>query len=426
MSEGHSPTTTIAMFGWGDRFEDYHDRIGVSLETFRDELTGGWLFNYVEALAGARVQTVLFFFSARVDTITRFRHVATGVPVCVFPTPRAHRKLRNARLRYRPESRALTTLATWVATPLRALATELRRESCAALLCQEYEFGRFDALVGLGRAMRLPVFATYQGADSRVSAIETPVRHVTMRSARGLVIASAEEAERVRSTYGVAPSKIARIPNPVDVMRWRPADRAEARRRLGLPTSATIVEWHGNVQMHRKGLDVLLDAWYALCARRPKDALLLLLVGSGRDSEQLRHRIAGHPQVRWLDRYLHDRSFLWDHLSAADIYALPSRHEGFAVAAVEAMACGLPVVASDVSGVREIVGEGHSAGGIVVPPEDCEALADSLGLLVADLGLARRLGANARRRAEETFSFEVVGEELKDFLLGRGEEAVGQ
>ena len=405
------------MFGWGDRFEDFHDRIGVSLDTFRDELTGGWLFNYVEALGAAGVRTVLFFVSARVETITRFTHGATGVPVCVLPAPRLHVKLRNARLRYRPESGILTALATWTATPLRALASELRRESCNALLCQEYEFGRFDAIVGLGRVMRLPVFATYQGANWRVSRVETPIRHIAMRLAEGLVIASATEVERVRSSYRLPISRIAPIPNPFDVKKWSPRDRDTARTRLHLPLDATIVEWHGNVEMQRKGLDILLDAWDEVCSRRHNDRNVLLLVGSGRDDRQLRERTGENQSIRWIDRYLHDRDLLWDYLSAADIYALPSRHEGFAVAAVEALACGVPVVATDVSGVREIVGEGQGAGGVIVPPEDPVSLAESLDRLMADIGRARQIGSSARRRAEERFSFEVVGEQLKNFIL---------
>ena len=406
------------MFGWGDRFEDYHDRIGVSLDTFRDELTGGWLFNYIEALERAGVRAVLFFVSARVDEIRRFTHRPTGVPVCVFPAPRIHVKLRNARLRYRTESGALTALATWTATPLRSLAREIRRESCVALLCQEYEFGRFDAIANLGLVMRLPVFATYQGANWRVSRLETPIRHVSMRLARGLVIASGNEAERVRSAYRLSTSKIARIPNPMDVEKWTPRDRVAARTRLGLPLGATIVEWHGNVQVRLKGLDILLDAWDEICSRIPEKELVLLLVGGGRDADLLRERIGRNPTIRWVDRYLHDRDLLWDHLSASDIYALPSRHEGFAVAAVEALACGVPVVASDVSGVREIVGEGEFAGGVIFPPENAPALTNSLHRLITDIELARRMGSAGRRRVEELFSLEVVGEQLRNFLFG--------
>jgi hypothetical protein len=73
------PQSTIALFSSGDLFEDFHDTIGVSLETFRDELTGGWLFNYVDALRQAGVQTVLFFVSARVSETLRFTHVARSM-----------------------------------------------------------------------------------------------------------------------------------------------------------------------------------------------------------------------------------------------------------------------------------------------------------------------------------------------------------
>lgn len=61
-------------------------------------------------------------------------------------------------------------------------------------------------------------------------------------------------------TYAVPPEKIAHIANPVDVANWQPVERSEARAGLGIPPDARVVEWHGHVQVWRKGLDVLLDA----------------------------------------------------------------------------------------------------------------------------------------------------------------------
>jgi glycosyltransferase involved in cell wall biosynthesis len=157
----------------------------------------------------------------------------------------------------------------------------------------------------------------------------------------------------------------------------------------------------------RKGLDVLLDAWGLVCAERPDRDLLLLLVGQGRNTGELRRRVEGDRRVRWIDRYVH----------AADVYTLPSRHEGFAIAPLEAMACGLPVVAADASGVADLLGDGEEAGGVVVPREDPVALATALRRLLEDPTLAHQLGSHARRRAEEEFSLAVVGLRLRDFVF---------
>jgi glycosyltransferase involved in cell wall biosynthesis len=403
----------------GDQFEDFFDKIGVSFEIFRTQTTGGWLFNYVDALRGAGVRTILVFVSATVDSPLRFIHAQTGTVGWLLPSPRLHRKVRGASQRLAPRSDVLPVVASYLATPLRILRRTLRAEGCVAILCQEYESARFDLCTLLGRAMGLPVFATYQGAKPGPR-LERPVRAVAVRNSTGLIIAASEEIRRVRRTYRVPSRKIANIPNPFDAQTWQPIDRRRAREEVGIAPDARVVEWHGHVQIWRKGLDVLLDAWDLICEGRPDANLLLLLIGSGRNTAELRDRVQSDPRIRWIDRYVHDRRELWRYICAADIYTLPSRHEGFAVAPLEAMAAGLPVVAADASGVADLLRRGEEAGGIIVPREDPAALAAALGRLLDDDHLARDLGARARRRAERDYSLEVVGRNLRRFMFGDG------
>ena len=412
----------VALLPAGDRFEDFFDKVGVTLEAFRQDQTGGWLFNYVEALDRTECDAVVVFMSARVPAAVRFVHGPTGCQVSVLPSPVLHRKLRAARWRFAPKSRLLRSLEAYVATPPRALGRELRELGCATILCQEYESARFDVCVLLGRLAGLPVFATYQGAQHGHSPAEIPLRRLAMRRCAGVIIGSASERERVRGRYRLPERMVAPIPNPLDVRRWRPQGRDEARRALGLPLDRRTVIWHGRVQIERKGLDLLLVAWREVCAARPDRQPLLLLVGSGRDAADLRNRVADLPDgaVHWVDEYVHDRERVWRYLSAADVATLPSRHEGFPVAALEAMACALPLVAADVSGVRDLL---HALPdqdtGIVVPPGDARALAVALGILVDDEDLSRRLGSSARSVAE-AFSLENVGRQLADVLFQGG------
>jgi glycosyltransferase involved in cell wall biosynthesis len=92
--------------------------------------------------------------------------------------------------------------------------------------------------------------------------------------------------------------------------------------------------------------------------------------------------------------------------------------EGFPVAVVEAMACGLPVVATDISGVRDALGDEPT--GLVVPREDVQALAAAIGRLLDDELLRRLLGERARQRAESEFSLQTVGSRLCAFMEQRG------
>jgi len=422
----------IALLPWGNLIEDFLDSIGVSFERFRDEMTGGWMFGYVDALRQAGVRTVLICVSARVREVTRSIHRPTGASLCLLPALGSYRLL-SRRLgdpyawmddearRRRPVRAALRDVAPYLATPLSRLWRELRREGCAAVLCQEYEYPRFDVCVLLGRLMRLPVFATFQGGDWQMSRLERPVRPHTLRSCAGLIVPTGTEAERLGIRYGVPAEKLARIFNPLDLAGWGPcdaADREATRRALGIPMAARVVVWHGRIDLHRKGLDVLLDAWRRL-ARGDRR---LLLVGTGTDSPELHRRLGGPdlPGVVWIDEYVLDRGALQRYLAAADVYTLPSRHEGFPVAPLEAMACGLPVVAADAQGVPDILDGGEAVGGLVVPRADPGALASALARLLDDAALAGELGRRARRRVEERFSLAAVGAQLREFLSRRG------
>jgi starch synthase len=121
--------------------------------------------------------------------------------------------------------------------------------------------------------------------------------------------------------------------------------------------------------------------------------------------------------VLWLNEFVQDRSVIRRYLSAADVYAFPSRQEGFPVAPIEAMACGLPMVAADAPGIPDILEGGEASGGLVVPRDNAVDLALALGRLLEDKAWGRELGRRARRRVESCFSLEAVGRQLRAFLL---------
>lgn len=414
--------------------EDFLDSIGLSLDDFCTSMTGGWCFGYIEALRAAGWQTTLFCISRQVEASTSLQHIPSDTPICLLPVSSAYVTLSRGivdsygKLGDRALSRATglrriariarLEISPYLATPIRPLVYQLWREGCTVILTQDYEYASFDICVLLGRMLRVPVYATFQGSTGGGRRLERLIRPHALRAAQGLIISSDGEAARVAERYGVGPEKIWRIPNPIDLDLWWPLNRDEARRQLGLSTQTRIVVCHGRIQMQHKGLDVLLDAWERVSASSIGRDSRLLLIGSGSDNAILRERLEslGSSAIQWIEHYELDRTVIRRHLSAADVYVLASRAEGFPVAPLEAMACGLPIVASDIPSIRYILRDDSDSGGLIVPTEDPRALADALQRLLDDPDLRRDLGQKARRNVEKRFSIESIGGQLDRML----------
>ncbi|MEA5604519.1 glycosyltransferase family 4 protein [Nostoc sp. UHCC 0252] len=425
----------IALLHWGDLIEDFLDTIGVSFEAFCNEMTGGWMFGYIDALKLVDVRTVLFCISARVTEPTRYIHKLTGATICVLPAPKIYHVARrqipkpyawnlneaigDIQGSHRRLVAILKDMSPYLATPLITLAKEIRREGCQAILCQEYEYARFDVCVLLGKLIGLPVFATFQGGDFQLSRWERLLRPLTLRFCAGLIVATQTEVQRVQSKYNLPSAKLARIFNPLDITNWQAIDRSEARTALNIPLDAQVIVYHGRIEIQRKGLDILLDAWKQVLSDRTGKDLRLLLVGTGSDANKLHQMIAQMQLhgVLWVDEYVRDRAAIQRYLSAADVYTLPSRHEGFPVAPIEAMSCSLPIVASDTHGMRDILVKGEASGGLLVPCGDAIALALALGRILDNQAWGHELGKLGQCRVVECFSLEAIGEQLRDFLF---------
>ncbi|MFW6132727.1 MAG: glycosyltransferase [Planctomycetota bacterium] len=208
------------------------------------------------------------------------------------------------------------------------------------------------------------------------------------------LVCASESARRWHARRSGLPAwRYAVIPTGVDAPGCAPD--AEARRRLRaeweVEDDALLVAYVGRLD-RRKGVDVLLAALSHLAARGEPHRLVI--VGDGPQCDMVRTFIAhgeGGGHCRWVERVPDARAVL----SAADVFAMPSRCDEFGVAVGEAMAAGLPVIATDVPGVRELVG--HDRTGLLVEPEDVVGVAEAIERLAGDADLRRRLGRAGRR-----------------------------
>ncbi|MFE2042708.1 glycosyltransferase [Streptomyces sp. NPDC059477] len=196
---------------------------------------------------------------------------------------------------------------------------------------------------------------------------------------------------RAERETGVAAGIAARwtvVPNGVDTERFRPAAPRAVRASLlpGVAPDAPLVVCVGRL-CRQKGQDVLLAAWEAVLRRVP--GARLVLVGDGPDRERL--AAAGGGRVLFAGAVADPVPWY----RAADLVVLPSRWEGMALAPLEALACGRPVVMSEVAGARESLPPALAAHGLV-PPDDPAALARAITTLLLDPPLGEELGARGR------------------------------
>ncbi|MEV0121200.1 glycosyltransferase [Streptomyces sp. NPDC050703] len=239
---------------------------------------------------------------------------------------------------------------------------------------------------------RLPtVFQPHAWSFEAVGGLTAPLTRCWERRAARWTdrIVCVSEAEWITGRRAGVTGAYTVVPNGVDVTRFSPGRRADARGGL-LPASfarAPLVVCVGRL-CRQKGQDVLLRAWAAVSAALP-DARLVL-VGDGPDAAGLRD--LADPAVTFAGTT--DDAAGW--YRAADVVVLPSRWEGMALAPLEAMACGRPVVVTDVDGARESLPPADRAHALV-PPGNPAALAGALLALLRDRPLRAGLGRRGRR-----------------------------
>ncbi|KIE28069.1 glycosyl transferase [Streptomyces sp. MUSC 125] len=210
------------------------------------------------------------------------------------------------------------------------------------------------------------------------------------------------EAERATGERAGVHASYVVIPNGIDTERFSPGPRPALPPRPGSGTGpgagpntgtpAPLVVCVGRL-CRQKGQDVLLRAWEDVVAAVPRARLIL--VGDGPDRAALR-RLA-HPSVQFTGAVAD--SVPW--YRAADLVVLPSRWEGMALAPLEALGCGRPVVLTDVDGARESLPPAFAAR-CLVPPEDPAALAGAVAGLLSDRSLRAALGDQGRRHVLST------------------------
>ncbi len=212
------------------------------------------------------------------------------------------------------------------------------------------------------------------------------------------------ESEELQTHYQAGAEQIMIVPPGVDLITFHPCNQEESRARHSVDPSAQIVLFVGRLQP-LKAPDVLIEAVAEMIRRRPerRDHLRLIIIGSPSGpetdwSDSLGHAIRDHGLADVIVLRPHsprDELFRW--YCVADVVGVPSYNESFGLVALEAQACGRPVVATDVGGLRSAVD--NRVTGLLVDGHDPRHWADALEAVLDDPGLASRLGRQAAQHA---------------------------
>jgi glycosyltransferase involved in cell wall biosynthesis len=231
----------------------------------------------------------------------------------------------------------------------------------------------------LGRALGLPVVCTIHGSDINLyphrSRAAWWATRWALRRLDGIVTVSHRLRDNVRALAG--PVAVHVVPNGANSAKFVQHPRAEARRRLNLPADQTILLFVGNL-IEVKGTAYLIEAF----ARLQRPDTLLYIVGAG----HLKDRLAAlavslgvGASTRFVGRQSHDEMPLW--LSAADCLVMPSLSEGFPTLLPEAMLCRVPIVATDVGGIPDLLV--HAERGWLAPRGDVSALVTGIETMLS-------------------------------------------
>ncbi|OPZ51595.1 MAG: Capsular glucan synthase [Firmicutes bacterium ADurb.BinA052] len=233
------------------------------------------------------------------------------------------------------------------------------------------------------------------------------MERIGIENSERVIAVSQEMREDVLRFYNVAPEKVVVVHNGIDLAGYRRTADSSALASYGI--RQPYVLFVGRIS-RQKGIMHLLDAAASIRA-----GVGIVLCAGSPDTEDVKEelaaRVSSMDNVVWIDRML-PRDHVIQLYSHASVFVCPSVYEPFGIINLEAMACEIPVVASRVGGIPEVVVDGET--GLLVPPRDPAALAEAINLILGSAELSARFGKAGRARVEKHFSWQAIAMQTKE------------
>jgi glycosyltransferase involved in cell wall biosynthesis len=293
----------------------------------------------------------------------------------------------------------------------------IRKEQPSIIHAHGYVAGTIAAMAGSLAGARSILCTLHNLFPPSASPVGKRALQICGRSCTHL-IAITQAVKDSATVVGVDPSKIVIIPNGIELSIYQqPHDKALIRQKLGIDPAAPVVLTASRL-IPAKGIDTLLRAATGL--RQIFPSIQVLIAGDGPQREELK-TLAKELELDETVQFLGERKDIPELLAASDVVAVPSLAEGQSILILEGMASRLPVVASDIGGMKEMIQDGET--GLLVPAANPTALAQALGLVLNDAKLAEKLGTQGQRFVEANMTLEQMLEKTRRLYRDEIEKA---
>lgn len=298
-----------------------------------------------------------------------------------------------------------TRAHAWAWWPLVRLLREERVDVVHA-----HKFGSNIWGVVFGRLCGVPVVVTHEHGWSFEGRAKTFLdRELIARGSNAFIAVSREDRRRMIELQKISPDRAVFVPNGIPSLP--PASGRDVRAELGIGATDPVVTTVGFLRQP-KAMDILIEAAARIAPSFP--ALKILIVGEGADRpvyEALIERLGVQDTVKLLGL----RSDVPDLLATSDVAVLSTNSEGSPLSVMEYMDAGLPVVATRVGGIPDLIE--HGVHGLLVEPQDPAGLGDAIARVLGDPEEARRMGEQGRERRKREFDIDVMVENLQDLYM---------
>lgn len=278
-----------------------------------------------------------------------------------------------------PGKGKILTLKKYVSWFMRSMLYVLKNKKKVSLTHAHYAFPTGILSFIAKKVFQIPYVVTIHGGDiDKMAKKNANIKKMTkgiLANASRVIVVGERLKEEVVSDFNVAAADVEVLSMGVDTSVFKKLPQKEARNTLNMPVDEKIILFVGNV-IREKGVSELIQAYGKM--KKQSEKSRLYIVGSQRDTQYIEALTELIQKENVHDVYFHEpvsQQQLAKWMGAADVLALPSYHEGFGLVALEAMATGTPVVASDVGGLSYLLKDG---AGILVPPKTVDPLAEGL------------------------------------------------